>query len=159
MQCADFSAEQLQEAVKNGYTLVATDEHGTLMGMLSILIRNVNRWWYHGRAAYVAVAPEFKGHGVYRCLSHTAVEMIKREGVSVQYLNTHVDNVSARLAYEKDGYRCVRFSPGSGTDYYSVEMAKWINCQEKNKIVCAVIYRLSELLVRLLYKPGKIRRF
>lgn len=109
MQCADFSAEQLQEAVKNGYTLVATDEHGTLMGMLSILIRNVNRWWYHGRAAYVAVAPEFKGHGVYRCLSHTAVEMIKREGVSVQYLNTHVDNVSARLAYEKDGYRCVRF--------------------------------------------------
>lgn len=162
MVCADFSAEVLRDAVKDGVTFVALDETSTLAGMLSVEYKEVHRWWHKGKGAYicyVAVSPRYKGQGVYRKLSKAAEDKIVADGVIVEYLNTHIRNRPAQRAYEKDGYRKVRFSPGSGSDYYSVEMAKWINGQSKNTIVCALIYRLSELVVRLLYKPGKIRRF
>lgn len=162
MKCADFSANELRDVVKDGVTFVALDESGTLAGMLSVEYKEVHRWWHKGKGAYicyVSVFPKYKGKGVYRKLSEKAEENIVADGVIVEYLNTHIGNKAAQRAYEKDGYRKVRFSPGSGSDYYSVEMAKWINGRTKNKIVCSLMYRLTELVVRLLYKPGKIRRF
>lgn len=162
MQCATFTGEQLHEAVKNGITLVALSEKDDLMGMLSVTYNKVNRWWHRGIAAYicyVAVHPGYKGKGVYRALADKALEEIQKEGVNVEYLNTHVRNKAARRAYEKDDYRCVRFSPGSGTDYYSVEMAKWIDGHGKSRWLCKLMFSATELLVRILYKPGKVRRF
>lgn len=162
MMCADFSAEELRNAVKDGVTFVALDENDVLAGMLSVQYKEVHRWWHKGKGAYicyVSVSPRYKGQGVYRKLSQKAEERIVADGVNVEYLNTHIGNKSAQRAYEKDGYRKVRFSPGSGSDYYSVEMAKWINGRAKNKKICYLMYCLTELVVRLLYKPGKIRRF
>ena len=162
MQCAEFSANDLKKEVGNGTTLVALDEQGNLSGMLSIVYRKVNRWWHRGEAAYicyVAVYPEYKGKGVYRSLSQKASELIVNRNVNVEYLNTHVNNTVAQTVYEKNGYQKVRFSPGSGSDYYSVEMAKWHDGKGKSKILCKWMYYTTELLVRLIFKPGKIRRF
>ncbi len=162
MQCAEFSASDLKKEVEKGTTLVALDENGNLAGMLSIDFRSVNRWWHRGEAAYicyVAVPPEYKGKGIYRLLSQKASELIVDRNVNVEYLNTHIRNTVAQTVYEKDGYQKVRFSPGSGSDYYSVEMAKWLNGKGKNRFLCRLIYLASELLIPLLYKPGKIRRF
>ncbi len=162
MQCAEFSATDLQDAVKDGITLVAVDNKNALAGMLSVKFNEVKRWWYRGKAAYicyVAVAPEFKGKGVYKALSRKAEEIIISEGIYVEYLNTHILNDVAQRAYEKDGYLKVRFSPGSGSHYYSVEMAKWLDVRRKNKLMCNLMYCLTEIVVRILYKPGKIRRF
>lgn len=162
MQCAEFSATDLQDAVKDGITLVAVDNKNALAGMLSVKFNEVKRWWYRGKAAYicyVAVAPEFKGKGVYKALSRKAEEIIISEGIYVEYLKTHILNDVAQRAYEKDGYLKVRFSPGSGSHYYSVEMAKWLDVRRKNKLMCNLMYCLTEIVVRILYKPGKIRRF
>lgn len=162
MQCAELSAKDLREEIKNGTTLVALDENGNLAGMLSIDFRRVNRWWHRGEAAYicyVAVSPEYKGMGIYRSLSQKSIEIIANRNISVEYLNTHIRNTVALAAYEKDGYQKVRFSPGSGSDYYSTEMARWLDGKGKNPILCKLMYYTSELLVRLIYKPGKIRRF
>ena len=162
MQCSTFSAYQLREAVKDGVTLVATNEEGMLMGMLSIVYRQVNRWWHRGKAAYicyVAVAPEYKGLGVYRSLSKAAEDEIKRNRVGLEYLNTHARNRPARRAYEKDGYQCVRFSPRSGTDYYSVEMVKWLDGNGRSQWMCRLAFGLTKIAVKMLYKPGKKRRF
>ena len=139
---------------------MALDETGKLVGELSILYKKVNRWWYKGTAAYicyVAVIPEYQGRGIYSTLSKYATQIISKEGVGIQYLNTHVNNKSAQKAYERDGYLPVRFSPGSKSDYYSVEMAKWLGIN-KNKLICKLMFKLTEILVRLVYKPGKIRR-
>lgn len=162
MQCADYTATQLEKKMKNGTTLVALDAMGNLMGMLSVVFNKVNRWWHKGLAAYicyVAVAPEYKGKGVYKALSNKAEELIIEKGVNVEYLHTHVGNVLARMAYEKDGYKNVRFSPGDGMEYYSVEMAKWLLGQGKNKMICKLMFVASKIVVKLLYKPGKVRRF
>jgi len=162
MQCADYTTEELRNAVKDGVTFVALDENDGLAGMLSVEYRGVDRWWHKGKGAYicyVAVLPRYKGCGVYRKLSQKAEEKIDTDGVAVEYLNTHIGNKAAQRAYKKDGYRKVRFSPGSGTDYYSVEMAKWIGGRAKNNIICSLMYCLTEIIVRILYKPGKIRRF
>lgn len=162
MQCAEFTGIELRDAVKNGITLVAQDDAGTLAGMLSVEFNKVNRWWHKGLGAYicyVAVAPEFKGRGVYRALSEKANEIIASKGISVEYLNTHIKNEAAQRAYIKDGYQKVRFSPGSGTDYYSVEMAKWLDGKGKSRTLCCLMYTAIEIAVRIVYKPGKIRRF
>lgn len=161
MNCSTFTGKQLQEAVKNGITLVATNDTGDLMGTLSICWNEVNRLWYRGLAAYicfVAVLPEYKGKGVYRELANYATNEIKKRGINVEYLNTHEKNYTARRIYENNGYRCVRFSPGSGTDYYSIEMAKFLNGRKK-KVSMQIMFLLSEFYVRLFYKQGKIRRF
>jgi len=161
MKSANYTADELRNAVKDGITLVALDDAGALVGELSILYKQVNRWWHKGTAAYicyVAVIPEYQGKGVYSALSKLATELVLQDGVGVQFLNTHVNNMSARKAYEKDGYKRVRFSPGSRSDYYSVEMAKWLSAK-KNSVICRLMFLITEFLVRLYYKPGKIRRF
>lgn len=162
MQCAEFTGKELRDAVKNGFTLVAQDDAGILAGMLTVEIKKVNRWWHKGLGAYicyVAVAPEFKGRGVYRALSEKANEIIVSKGINVEYLNTHIKNDAAQRAYLKDGYLKVRFSPGGGTDYYSVEMAKWLNGKGKSQPLCYLMYSVIKIAVRIIYKPGKIRRF
>ena len=45
------------------------------------------------------------------------------------------------------------------TDYYSVEMAKWLDGKGISRPLCYLIYNAIEIAVRILYKPGKIRRF
>ena len=162
MQCADFTAEELRAAVKEGVTLVALDENDTLAGMLSVVFKDVNRWWHKGTGAYicyVAVTPDYKGKGVYRALSNKAEEIIQSKGAIVEYLNTHIKNEAALKAYEKDGYQKVRFSPGSGSDYYSVEMAKWLGVKGKSQTLCNLMYIATEIAVKIIYKPGKRRRF
>lgn len=161
MQCATYTSEQLYDAVKTGTTLVALNSRKELMGMLSVVIRDVNRWWHRGKAAYicyVAVAPEYQGNGVYKALAEKANEVIKAQDIFVEYLNTHERNVQAIKAYKKEGYQKVRFSPGSGTDYYSVEMVKWLG-KERNSFLCNMMFVVTEIAVRILYKPGKRRRF
>ena len=151
MQCADFTASDLRDAVKTGFTFVALSERNELAGTLSVVFHVVNRWWHKGTGAcvcYVAVAPEFKDQGVYKALSKKANEVIETEGVQVEYLNTHIENTSAQRAYLRDGYKKVRFSPGSGTDYYSVEMAKWLDGKGKSKTLCQLMYAITELATR-----------
>lgn len=162
MQCASYSAEQLKDALKNCTTFVALNNSEKLMGMLSVEFREINRWWHKGMAAYicfVAVAPEYKRQGVYRALSLAAIKEIREQHISVEYLHTHIHNYHARKIYERDGYRLVHFMPGEGTNYYSVEMAKWIAGRGWNPIVCHIMYTVTSIVGRLIYKPGKIRRF
>lgn len=163
MQCAEFTASRLEAEVMNGTTLVALDTNKHLMGMLSIVYKEVNRWWHKGTAAYicyVAVTPEFKGKGVYKALANKADKIVASKGLAVEYLHTHAGNISARKAYTNDGYKNVRFSPGNGMDYYSVEMAKWLGTGKgKNNLICWMMFSASEFIVKLFYKPGKIRRF
>lgn len=161
MKCADYTGDDLKSALKNAVTLVALDESNALAGMLSIDFGEVRRWWHKGMGAYicyVAVAPEFKGRGVYRLLSNQADVIIRDRDVNVEYLHTHINNKVARKAYERDGYVAVRFSPGSGTEYYQVEMVKWLK-GGVNIIKCKFMFIFTELITRLLYKPWKIRKF
>lgn len=161
MTCANYTGNMLKDAVEDGVTLVALNESNVLVGMLSVVFRDINQWWHKGKAAYicyVAVAPEFKGSGVYKILSKKADEIVRNKSVNVKYLHTHVDNKIAIKAYQKDGYLKVRFSPGSGTNYYCVEMAQWID-GGGNRYICRLMYLITELITRVIYKPGKIRRF
>ena len=162
MKIASCTAEELRKETSDGITLVAQDVSGRLVGMISICNRTVNRWWHHGNGAYLcclAVAPDCQNRGVYKALNKRVVDIINEQGISVAFLNTHIHNKIARQAYEKEGFRLVRFSPGGGPSYYSVEYAKWYDGRGKNKYLCKLMFLASELLVRILFKPGRVRRF
>lgn len=162
MSIANCTAEELRKEVKDGITLLARDANDHLIGMISVRFRIVKRWWHHGEGAYLcclAVAPGYQNSGVYKALNGKVEEIIVERGSEVAYLNTHIGNKVARHAYEKNGYQNVRFSPGGGPGYYSVEMAKWFGEHRKSKVVCKLMYLASEVIVRILFKPGKVRRF
>ena len=162
MKIASCTAEELRNEVSDGVTLVAQDVSGRLMGMVSICTRTVNRWWHHGNGAYlscIAVAPDYQKRGVFNALNKRTDEIITEQGISVAFLNTHIDNKIARQAYEKYGFQLVRFSPGGGPGYYSVEYAKWYDGRGKNKYLCKLMFLVSELIVWILFKPGRVRRF
>lgn len=165
MKCATMSGEELQAAVGNGVCYVALTENNEVIGTLSYKICTVNRWWHKGTAAYicfVAVDPVYQGCGIYSALAAKVEEALHSMAIGVLYLHTHEHNKRAQRAYEKDGYRKVQFTPNSGSDvdYYSIEMAKWIAGRKSyiNWIRPAVFF-VSKVVVKLLYKPGKIRRF
>ena len=161
MHCSHLTGIELRESVKEGKTYVAIDSVGEPKGMLSIEVRQVGRWWHKGKAGYVcyvAVAPECQGSGLYRKLSAVAYKEMTDANIQVVYLDTHIANQSAQKAYIKDGFQKVRFSPG-GHDYYAVEMAKWLDGSGKNRFVCSLMFLLTEMAAKILYKPGKIRRF
>ena len=163
MLCADYTAYELKKEVGDGICLVATDSNQSLMGTLSIKYRDLQSWYYDGRVAYicfVAVAPEYKGRGVYKALSYKANQIILEQGVNVEYLHTHIKNKIARLAYLKDGYKLVRLiATGGGAEYYSVEMAKWLKEPSPNKLFLKLRYFLSYIIIKCRYKPGPIKRF
>lgn len=162
MKIASCTAEELRNEVSDGITLVAQDVSGRLIGMCAVCYRKVNRWWHHGNGAYlccIAVAPDYQDHGVFNALSKRTDEIIAERGIKVAFLNTHIDNKIGRQAYEKKGFCLVRFSPGGGPGYYSVEYAKWYDGYGINKYLCKLMFLASELIVRILFKPGKERRF
>ena len=162
MLIASCTAETLQRDLEDGITFVAQNDKSQLIGMISVCFRKVRRWWHHGDGAYLcclAVSPDYQNCGVYKALNNRVEDIIREKGIEVAYLNTHIGNKIARQAYEKKGYRNVRFSPGGGPGYYSVEMAKWFGGREKSAILCKIMYLASEIVVRVLFKPGKVRRF
>lgn len=161
MHCSHLTGNELKEALKSGTTYVAINSVGEPKGMLSVVVKQVDRWWHKGKAGYVcyvAVAPECQGCGLYRKLSTIAFKNMIDANIEVVYLDTHFANLSAQKAYIKDGFLKVRFSPG-GYNYYAVEMAKWFNGKGKSSLICGLMFLLTEMVARILYKPGKKRRF
>lgn len=156
------SAEQLEKAIGDGYCYVALNADNKVVGTVSLIISNINYWWHKGKAGlqgYEGILPEYRGSDVYFDLHDKIDEKQKELGIGVIWASTAEKNKVVIKACKLQGWKIVQYSPtGKGATYYSYIFARWLNgCPFSEKRI-SFMFKLSKIVVKALYKPGKILR-
>lgn len=159
-----YSATQIKQEVGDGECFVALNENNKVVGTCSYKIASIKRWWCKGKAAYLCLAgilPEYQGQGIYSLLCKEREKYIfEGKNIDTIWFNTADKNITVQKKFSKEGFKKVQFSPsGKGANYYSVLMAKWPRKKICPRVLISFMYLLSIVVVKLLYKPGKINRF
>ena len=130
---------------------------------MSLAVTNIHRWWHKGKAGYhcyEGVLPEYRGTDAYFDM-HAAVRQKEKDlGLQVLWADTAEQNTVILKASAKSGWKHVWFTPNSRRcNYYSVVMAKWLKeCPHSDRKIRTMFF-LSKILVKTIYKPGRINRF
>lgn len=161
MQNQTMTIEDFEKEYKDAFCFVALKEK-EVVGMCSYKIVKVNMWWHKGDIIYPfgdAVIPEYRGTDVYIELMRARLEHIKKSGIGILFFNTEENNKLVQKLNMKKGAKRLKLYASSKTWYYSVVMAKWLNgCPYSDKY-CDFRYKLSCLIVKAIWKPGRIIRF
>lgn len=162
MQNQFMSAEEFEEYLKDVYCFVAVK--GTeVIGMMCYKILKCNQWWAKGQKVIYncldAIAPDYSGTDVYFELRGLREKSIKETGLRIIQFATEENNVLVQKICVKRGGKLVRFIASPSTNYYSIVMVKWLDgCPFSDKYI-NFRFKLSKFLTKLVYKPGKVRRF
>lgn len=142
-------------------TFVAMDGD-RVVGTGTISFQKINKWFFKGVAAHqmlMGVIPEYQGHGIYRKIDACRNALIEQEGVGLIYFGTAEGNLGKQKIAIKDGFRYVDFIATETSDHYSVLMAKWIGKCPYSSLYIRFMYLRLKLKTKMLYRPGKVRRF
>ena len=162
LRTTQLSAGELAARVgPRGRCFVAMDgDH--VAGTASCRVVERHAWYAKGEVAdeiLVGVRPEYKGRGVYSRLLAAVEAAAAEAGYRVVVFNTAEKNIEKQRICLKKGFRYVNCFVAPDNDHYSVVMAKWLNGCPFSGARLWIEYHLRRLLVKLRYKPGKIKRF
>ncbi|MBR1541231.1 MAG: GNAT family N-acetyltransferase [Bacteroidaceae bacterium] len=163
MNCSHLTGEQLKKDVGDGICFVALDGK-TVVGTCSYKNSSIKRWWCKGNSAYLcmdAVIPEYQGLKIYSQLCEVRNESIEKDArATTIWINTAEKNTKLQQIYLKNGYQRVQFSyTGPEALYYSVILAKWPKMTTVERSYLRLMYWLSKLVIKTIWKPGKRLRF
>lgn len=158
------TGDELRKSVgENGYCFVVLNESNKVIATMSLRVSNIRFWWYKGEAGFhccEAVLPDYRGTDAYFDM-HAAIKRKERElGIKLLWFTTAERNKVVLRTAIKTGCKMVRYASFSGCDYYSVIFAKWLDegCPYSDATI-KFMYYLSKIAVKILYKPGHIKRF
>ncbi|QJT70996.1 hypothetical protein GR7B_00198 [Vibrio phage vB_VcorM_GR7B] len=99
VKSSGISAETRYTFYGNIDCLVAYDEEGLPIGLISYFSNGEGKWW----VSFSYVVPSFRGNGVWKELWHKLVAHAQQS--SIKYLDggTHMDNVAMQKAAESVG--------------------------------------------------------
>ena len=147
----------------NGKMFVAIDGK-KVIGTYAVLIKNDRKWFTSGDYAYecfCTVLPEYRKTRTYFLLSRTAIDYIRKKGISLTTGEAHENNEKVLKLKFREGYRYVAYK--ACTDHYNVVIAKWLNEYPFPLWYIKLRFLLSKLYLKTRYKmvPGKgrVRRF
>ena len=161
MQNQTMSIDEFEHYYLNSYCFVAMKE-GKLIGTASLKIKTVKQWWVKGDVAYPfadAIIPEYRGTDVFMELQKLRGKCIKELGINILMFDTEENNKLVQKYNIKMGAKRIKLYASSKTWYYSVVMVKWLDGCPYSDWYCKFRFNLSKLLVRLIWKPGRIVRF
>ena len=162
MQNQFMSAEEFDVYLKNAYCFVALKDN-RVIGTMVFKILKCNKWWAKGQDVIYncmdAICPEYQGTDVYLELRSLREKYIKKTGLRIIQSLTAENNYLIQKISAKMGGKLVRFVASSETDYYSVVMVRWLDGCPFSDRYCNFRYKLSEFIVKTIWKPGRIIRF
>lgn len=161
MQNQSMTADELGAYLKNAYCFVALKDN-KVVGTYSYIIKKVKMWWAKGDVAYtfsLAIIPEYRGTDVYFGLQKVIMQNIKKSGIRIIMSDTEEHNQIAQKLNLKKGAKLVKMYASPKTWYYSVVMARWLDGCPYSDRYCNFRYKISEFMVKTIWKPGKIIRF
>lgn len=157
----ELEARMNKDALNTAMYVILDGEK--LVGTGGIGIYRKKRWCYDGKVGhlhYGALLPEYRGQRLYPLLVQKRYDFAIENGCDVIEFNTAEKNTRLQEIYRKEeGVMLVDFeAPASGNLYY-VFFAKWLRGCPYSKFHIKLHYLLKKAKVKLLYKPGHIRRF
>lgn len=162
MQRQFMSDEDFEENNKDSYCFVALKDKD-VVGTMSFRIRKCKQWWAKGQNVIYncgdAVIPEYKGTDVYLELHALRAQHIKKTGIRIIQSDTAEDNQLLMKLFMRSGAKKVRLITYPSTWYYSVVMVRWLDGSPYSDRYCKFRFKLSSLLCKLFYKPGRKFRF
>ncbi len=161
VQTTEMTGEELEAHIgENGKCFVALDGE-KLVGTASYRIIERNFWCAKGLVVdriLAGVHPDYRGKHISSNLFHVIEETVKKQGLQYIESTTAEANHMIRRANEKDGFRYIDFRvPHS--DHYNVVMLKWLNGCPYPKWRTDAYFIMKMVKKKIMYKPGKIRRF
>ena len=158
---ATMSGKELETHLgKTGKCFVALDGD-KLVGTASYRILNRNYWCAQGDVVdriLVGVLPEYKGQHISSMLFKKVLDEAKANGYKYIESRTAENNEIVQIINKKDGYRYIDFV-STKADHYTVVMLQWLEeCPYSIKQTDRY-FKIKRFLVKLRYKPGRIKRF
>lgn len=159
----DLKGEDLQKKLAGGHCFVAL-EGDKLVGVFGLKFFNGKRWWsWNKKVAYNCldgILPDYQGTDVYFGLNDLRLKYIKDSDADMIQSNTAENNWRIRKICKVKKFKTVQFSAtGKGADYYSVIMVKWLHgCPYSDRFV-NMMFNLSKIIIKTIWKPGYKFRF
>ena len=158
----DLAGEEIKKKLRNGHCFVAIVDK-KVIGVHGLTFVRMNRWWARETVAITCldgILPEYRGTDVFLSLQSLRMKYIKESGVNIIQCNTAEHNNVVLKICRKKGYKQVQYSAtGKGADYYSIVMAKWLKGCPYSDRYCNLMFKLSKLVVKTIWKPGYKFRF
>lgn len=165
MTVQDISGDELRKDIEsgNGFCFIALDDK-KVVGVHGLKFFIGNRWWnWNKKVAYNCmdgILPDYQGTDVYYGLGDLRMKYISESGADMIQSNTAVNNKTIRKIAKIKKFKTVQFSPTcKGANYYSVIMVKWLNGCPFSDSFIYFMFRLSEIVVKAIWKPGYKLRF
>lgn len=158
---AHMSGKEIEEHIGDeGVCLVALDGE-KLAGVAAFRVRNRNYRFVKGKVAefvLFGVLPEYRGNGISLKFINKLEETALASGIKYAEGRTAENNKAVLKLMKNDGWRYIDFvAPES--DHYNVIALKWLDGSGVPKWRIALHFKIKKILVKIKYKPGKIKRF
>lgn len=160
VKTALMSGDELQRHLGNGKCFVAL-EGKKLVGTTSYRIVERNYWCVKDKVIdriLVGVHPEYKRKHISRMLFDRVAEEAKKGGYKYIETRTAEENSIMQKINLKDGARYIDFKSFS-VDHYTVVMMQWLDSCPYSRFQTDMHFIVRRFLVKLRYKPGRIKRF
>ena len=161
VKTANMSGEELVEHLgTTGKCFVALDGN-QLVGTASYRILQRDKWYAKGDVVdrvLVGVLPEYKGRHISTMLFYTVVDEARKNGYKYIESRTAEDNHIVQTINLKDGYRYVDYK-STKSKFYTVVMLQWLDSCPYSEKYTNRRFKWKRFLIRLRYKPGRIKRF
>ena len=158
---SDMNGEQLEKRIgTDGKTFVALDGK-RLVGTASYRLIDRRFWCIKARFAertLIAVHPDYRGRHLSSLLLEPILNDVKAKGYKYLLTETAEANTIVRKMCTKEGGRHIDFK-APHSDHYNVEIVQWLDGCPYPKWYTDLGFYYRMLKVKLLYKPGKIKRF
>lgn len=163
MQVQSITGEDLRKGVGDGFCFVALDGN-KVVGTASLMFKKSKiHWWTRETVAYTsydAILPEYRGTDVFIGLDSLRNKYIRDSGVRIYQCNTAEQNKMVIKLCKRAGYKLVQYSAtGKGATYYSVIMAKWKDGCPYSDWFCNLMFNMSKIIIKTIWKPGYKMRF
>jgi GNAT superfamily N-acetyltransferase len=153
-------SEEIKKFVgDNGTVLVALDGK-KVVGTATVIERNKETWYVHGRYAYLGLAgviPSFHNKGIYRELTKRRELIAEKMGLRVLLFDTHHLNTRIQETAKRNGYRYVAYTHPN--NHYNVVMAKWLDGCPSSSFYCMLRFYWSKLKLITYINLYKLKAF
>lgn len=159
MRYPSLPGDEIRKRIEGKGKMLVAIEGNKIVGTSAIIFKEQNMWCGKGQYAYCcfdSVAPENQGKGIYRLLCVQREKEARLKGVERMLLDTNETNqreidVVLRNGFKKVAYRFWK-------DHYNVVFVKWLDRSPFSDKYINRKFKISKVLARIQFKPGKVER-
>lgn len=160
---ATATGEQIRRRLGETGTVFAAMDGKNVAGVIGVVFYPANHSWFWKSKPYAelkiaGVRTAYKGKGISHLLYKEACDFAFKS-VDLITMNTSEKNRIVIDSNEHHGWIKVDYKCFSITNYYSVVMAKWKKDCPFSPFYRTLQYQLRRMLIRLRFRPGRIKRF